>query len=145
MSSEPEGDESAGTPSVVAIACVIQFVRGLIFFTVTAILYFGTPSSNGINPLVMVLPTGMIIGVFDIVFSFVLLIRGVGSWTYGAVSSGFFSFVYLTSLPSLFSYLLTDTLMLAFLFSVLILSLAELLILVAPWNRKFFKTRMKGV
>lgn len=143
MSSEPEGNENSAIPSIVTIACVIQFVRGLILFTANAIVYFGSPFPNGIDPVILVLPTGMIFGVIDMVFSFVLWIRGVGGWTYGVVSSCFFSFFYLISLPSLFSYLLSDTITMVFFFSFLILSLAELLILVAPWNRKYFKSQKK--
>lgn len=138
-----ESKEDSGSQGIVAIVCVIQFVRGLILFTANAIIYFGSPFPNGIDPVILVLPTGMIFGIFDMVFSFVLWIQGVGGWTYGVVSSCFFSFILLISLPSLFSYVLSDTITMAFFISFLILSLVELLILVAPWNRKYFKPQKK--
>ncbi|MFW9968381.1 MAG: hypothetical protein ACFFEA_14595 [Candidatus Thorarchaeota archaeon] len=147
MTSIQQSNEHPNTPRVVAIACLIQFVRGFILFTANATLYFGSPFSTGIDPVNLFLPTGMIFGTFDMVFSFVLWVRGVGGWTYGVISSCFFSFIYLTSLPSFFSYLLSDTITMVFYSSllILILSLAELLILVAPWNRKFFKAQMRKV
>ncbi|MGD9381030.1 MAG: hypothetical protein PVI03_01150 [Candidatus Thorarchaeota archaeon] len=77
-----ESKEDSGSLGIVAIVCAIQFVRGLILFTVNATLYFGSPFSTGIDPVIIVLPTGMIFGVLDIVFSVILWIRGVGGWTY---------------------------------------------------------------
>jgi hypothetical protein len=145
MCSESVGNEISGTPKVVAIACLTQFVRGLLLFIANATLYFGSPFSTGIDPTNIVLPTGMIFGTFDMLFSIILWIQGIGGWTYGVITSCFFSFIYLISLPSLFSYLFNDTITMIFLFSflILILSLAELLILIAPWNRKYFESQMR--
>jgi hypothetical protein len=130
------------TYNVVKLAVLLHFTRGWDTVIVYILLYYRSLHTGGIDPVIVVMPFPLLLGVLDMAMAFHLLHLGWGSWEYCTVVSGISAFFVLWNLPAVFATIAIGVGMIVFIFLFLAISLCEFVILVAPWNRRLFKKQL---
>ena len=127
---------------VVKLAAFLHFVRGWNSVIVYILFYYRSFNTGGIDPVIVVMPTYLFLGILDVAMALHLLNLGRGSWGYCTVVSGISAFFVSWNLPAIFATIAIGLEMIFFIFLFLAISLCEFVILVAPWNRRLFKKQL---
>jgi hypothetical protein len=128
--------------NVVKLAAFLHFVRGGNIVIGFILIYYRSLNTGGIDPVIAVMPIPLFLGILDMGMAFHLLNLGWGSWEYCTAVSGISAFSVFWNLPALFVAIAIGVEMSVFICLFLAISLCEFVILVAPWNRRFFKKQL---